>query len=103
MITREFELADGSTFSVTWNTPEADGNDYRCDYVFNLKGQERRSHAFGVDAVQALLLALGKAHIDLLASPEGRSSEIKWLGLTDLGLPLPSSVSAENFQSPSAD
>jgi hypothetical protein len=103
MIAREFELSDGSTFIVTWNAPEPEGGDYRCDFSFNIGGRDRRSRAFGTDALQALLLALQNAHVELLSSPEGRRSEITWLGRADLGLPLPNSVSPQDFLRPGAN
>jgi hypothetical protein len=100
VLRREFELLNGSSFGAEWAEPQPDGNgDFRCAYSFNLGGRNRSSYAIGVDAVQAVMLALMKAHVELLASPEGRRQEITWLGGTELGLPLPNGTSASDFLS----
>lgn len=51
----------------------------------------------GVDSLQALLLALQKAHIDLLAYRRDSGRQVQWLEMQDLGLPLPPYVTASDF------
>jgi hypothetical protein len=67
---------------------------FRCDYEIAWPDQKRVFHAYGVDAVQALILALRMVHAELLTPPEGRGGQIRWLGSNDLGLPPPHSPSS---------
>ncbi len=60
----------------------------------------RKSYAFGVDSVQALTLAMQKAHVDLLASPQSESGLLTWLGMREFHLPLPANVKPEDFAQP---
>ena len=48
----------------------------------------RSGEAFGVDEVQALLLAMQRAHVDLLIARKDNPAVISWLDQTSLGLPL---------------
>lgn len=75
--------------------PVPDQDDWRCDYRIAWPGREVDGHAMGIDAVQALNLALQTAHIDLLLSPEGQGGELRWLEMVDLGLPLPPGMTVE--------
>ena len=103
MLRRQFELLNGSNFFVEWAEPQVESSgDFRCAYSFTLGGRDRNSYAIGDDPVQAVTLALMKAHVDLLASPEGRRQEITWLGGAELGLPLPDGISAADFISGSS-
>jgi hypothetical protein len=74
--------------------PIPDEGDWRCDFKIAWAGRESSGYAMGVDAVQALFLALQKAHIELLTSAEGRRDELRWLEMEDLGLPLPPGMTA---------
>ena len=88
-IERRFELGDSATVTVRFLRPEPDGNDYRCDYKIVWPDRERSSYAMGIDAVQALLLAMQKAHVELQVSPEYKAGALCYLGERDLRLPLP--------------
>lgn len=70
--------------------PTPDG-DWRCRLL--IEGLERPVDrwAYGIDAVQALGLALEMARSHLQPSPE-RPALVTWLGQLDLGLPRLSSV-----------
>ncbi len=96
-VERQFELGDGATVVLRFLRPEPDGNDYRCDYKIVWPDRERSAYAMGVDAVQALLLAMQRAHMDLLVSPERKAGSLLYLGERDLGLPLPPSSRPEDF------
>jgi hypothetical protein len=71
--------------------PVKDGNDYRCHYELIESGETiRKGHAFGVDGIQALLLAIERTGIDVAVSKYGQENRLFWNGQNDdLGLPLP--------------
>ena len=96
-IERQFELGGEARVVVRFLRPEPDRGDYRCDYKIIWPDWERSFHAFGIDAVQALLLAMQMAHVDLLLSPESKAGKLRWLEQRDLGLPLPPSAAREDF------
>lgn len=66
--------------------PDSDG-DWICPIQIVGLGDEEVANVYGIDAVQALLLALQKVGSDLAAA--GRSGvELSWLEGPDLGFPL---------------
>jgi hypothetical protein len=71
-----------------------EGEDFYCPYQIVGIGNERISYAGGLDAVQALQLALMKIGTDLYTSPEAQSKQLSWDGgeLGDLGFPVPNSI-----------
>jgi hypothetical protein len=81
----------------SFDKPVADGNDFRCDYRIVFPTRERRTHAYGVDEVQALTLAMQRAHMDLLSAPERQNEKLLWLDMEDLGLPLASNAQPADF------
>jgi len=100
---RIFETPDGPV-RLQIRPPQPDEQDWRCDYVIRGLGEERPGHGMGVDAVQALYNALQSAHIALLMSEHGRAGRLTWLEQTDLGLPLPAYLTADDVRSsPPAD
>ena len=86
-IRRRFELGETSEVVVQFNNPVQRDVDYRCDYEITWPDRKRAFCAFGIDEVQALILALKMVHAELLYSPEGKRGELRWLGSEDLGLP----------------
>jgi hypothetical protein len=96
-VSRRFALPQAGEVIVRFAQPVADANDFRCDYQIAWPDRTRTSHAVGVDSVQAPLLAMEKAHVDLLASDENKNGVLQWLGSAALGLPLPRSVTAQDF------
>jgi len=82
--------------------PESDpsGVDFRCNYAIDWPTHRLTGHACGVDAVQALILAMQRAHIDLLSSPEYAAGTLLWLDTRELGFPLPKNISEADFQGP---
>lgn len=95
---RSFESPDGLVRLQIW-APRPDEKDWRCDY--SIEGPEgvKPGYGMGVDAVQALYLALQDAHVALLMSAHGRSGRLTWLEQTDLALPLPIYLSADDVRS----
>ena len=83
----------GKTVTVLVGKPEKfpDAEDYYCPYQILGLGNERVRRAGGVDAVQALELALKMIGTDLYTSKESQSGELSWSGgkKGDLGFPVP--------------
>ena len=89
---RVFQI-DGQHAGCRFFKPEADGQDYRCRYEIDWPEGAYKGRAYGVDAVQALLLAMQKAHTDLLAARENKGRQITWLDTRSLGMPIPKTIS----------
>ena len=94
---RRLELSDGGEVIVRFFRPEPRDVDYCCDYQIIWPDRDRRFHGYGIDAVQALILAMQNAHADLLSSPEGKGGRLLWLRERDLGLPLAGGLKPEDF------
>ncbi len=88
--------ANDRKITVVIGRPEKfpEGEDYYCPYQILGFGNERVRYAGGVDAVQALQLALQKIGADLYTSQEAQSKQLAWVGgnLGDLGFPVPESI-----------
>ena len=95
-IERRFELGESAEVIVRFGRPVRDGQDFYCEYEIAWPDRKQRHRAFGVDQVQALLLALKMAHARLVSSPEGKRGELRWLGEADLGLPTSDVVPPAN-------
>ena len=89
--------AKGETVTLRVEKPKPDGADFRCEYAIEGGGLERRSYGMGVDSIQALLLALSRAHLDLLCARRDGGLSLMWLDMRDLGLPLPDNSKASDF------
>jgi len=72
-----------------------DSSDYYCPYQIIGLGNEKARYAAGVDAVQALQLALKMIGADLYTSKEARIGSLVWEGgcKGELGFPVPDSIS----------
>src|ERR1700676_1126403 len=88
-IERRLELTDGREGIIRFLQPVEDvGQDsYRCEYIIDWPDRRRTFFGFGVDAVQALIVAMCNSHADLLSSAEGKAGTLQWFGKRDLGLP----------------
>lgn len=95
---RSFESPDGPV-RLEVRAPRPDGQDWRCDYVIQGPEGEDAGYAMGVDGVQALYNALQGAHVYLLMTRHGRTGRLTWLEQTDLGLPLPVYLTADDVRS----
>jgi uncharacterized protein DUF6968 len=93
---RTFELGSDVVI-VRFSCPERNKDDYECRYEIIWPDRERNFQAFGVDGLQAIMLAMQMAHVDLLTSPEGKAGRITWLGRPNLGLPLPGEMTRKDF------
>jgi hypothetical protein len=77
-------------------TPVEDGvEDFRCEYEIREDGVlTRASQDYGVDSMQALILALRKLGADIMTSEHVMKKELYWNDHNDdLGLLLPKSLS----------
>lgn len=93
---RELALRDGKPVSVIIGMPQSlpDGHeDYFCPFQIIGIGNEKVRYGVGVDAVQAVWLTLQMIGARLYASPEARSGALSWLGQSNLGFPVPESIS----------
>lgn len=77
---------------VTIGKPQAfnDDEDYYCPYSIEHGGRRKMSYAGGMDAVQALQLAMKKIGVDLAALAKAQGVSIDWLPDTpgDTGFPI---------------
>ena len=96
-VDRRLQLTNGEEVVVRFLAPVDDGTCHLCNYRIIWPDRERSFHGAGIDGVQALLHAMCNAHAELLASPEGKSGAIRWLGMEKLGLPLAGALSPGDF------
>ena len=79
---------DGREVECRFFQPEEDGADSVCRFEIDWPQEGARSRSvYGVDAVQALTLAMKVAHAQLLAARERDRRVVTWLGEEELGLP----------------
>ena len=86
-IQRTFKV-DGQDTVCRFFVPTAADVDFECRYEIAWPEGVRSGIVPGVDSVQALLLAMQTAHIDLLASRENDGRQVTWLNQQSLGLPI---------------
>lgn len=88
--------ANGARVSVAIGKPEKfpDADDYFCPYQVTGIGNGKVRYAGGVDAVQALLLALKMIGADLYTSKEAQAKQLSWSAGENgnLGFPVPDSL-----------
>ena len=90
-VARTFKV-DGKEFACRFLRPVLDDQDYRCDIEIDWPKPCTFKHAYGVDEVQALLLAMQRVHVDLLAARENSGKLVSWLDQRSLGLPIPNTA-----------
>lgn len=95
IISRTYQLGEDRTVILCLFQPEYIGEDAVCHFSITGLSKEITSHAFGIDEIQATLLALTKSASILYACTEYKTGQLKWLGTSDLG--LPSTTSFQNF------
>lgn len=98
MVILERTFSAGADFiRLEVDQPTSDGADFRCTFRLSGAGFDEEKSGMGVDGLQALLLTLQRVHVDLLAHRRDTGVPIAWLGMHDLGLPLPTNVTAADF------
>lgn len=92
--TRELECRGGAPIVVVIGQPQPfpDLLNYYCPFQLRGLGNERIRYAGGVDAVQALELALQMIGAILYTSREAQEKRLTWNGAANLGFPVPSNV-----------
>jgi len=85
----ELQQDDGTSSPVVVRIgrPLPEAGDYRCEYEIEGLSAARSLHIRGVDAVQALWLALVGAGVALRSSDEGEAGRIRFRGEADLFFP----------------
>lgn len=84
--------ANGRKITVVIGKPEMfpDGVNFYCPYQIVGIGNERVRYSGGVDAVQALQLAMKMIGAELYTSQEAQSKQLSWVDDTgNLGFPVP--------------
>lgn len=95
-VSRAFRVGSKEIQCSFWR-PRPDQDDFVCEYKITFADKDRLHRAYGVDEIQALMLAMQKAHMDLLRSDDYQQRGLSWLGRRDLGLPLPENVNVSDF------
>ena len=67
-------------------------DDFQCGYKIEGIGAQKVKFAYGVDSLQALLLAMQSIGADLYSSDAAKTGQLRWLGQLDLGIPVPKSI-----------
>ena len=83
---------DGQNVSCRFYRPEADGSSFRCRFEIYWPEGVRSKAAGGVDEVQALLLAMQRAHTDLLSARENDGRKVSWLDDRSIGFAIANSI-----------
>ncbi len=68
-------------------SPCVDGNDFRCNVEIGWPDGVQTAYGMGIDGVQALLSAMVLVRQQVLVAGASRGETVKWLGMTQLGLP----------------
>lgn len=91
--TRELRHSDGGTITVIIGKPQkfSDSEDIYCPYQITGIKRNKVRYAVGIDAVQALELALKMIGADLYTSDEAHAGNLSWEAgeKGDLGFPKP--------------
>ena len=86
-------VVDGQAVPCRFFKPVPDRGDFRCRIEVLWPEGVYSKEIYGVDEVQALLLAMQTAHTELLVAREHGQRTILWLGERELGLPAAPAVS----------
>jgi uncharacterized protein DUF6968 len=92
MFERDFEQASGGqTQSVKLEMfpPVVHGREWACRFTLRGGSFNMDAEIFGADSMQAAYLAMQIAATNLYASDEWEAGQLTWLGMRDLGMPLP--------------
>jgi hypothetical protein len=66
--------------------PDTPDGDWYCPYIIDGMGEHREHFMGGVDALQALLLAISAVRVELTSIAE--ATTVRWLDSDDLGISL---------------
>lgn len=79
---------DGQPMICRFFRPEPDQGDFMCRYEIDWPGKPWRGAGYGVDAIQAQLLATQNAHIQMIVHRDKTRAKLLLDGNEDLSLPL---------------
>jgi hypothetical protein len=79
---------DGQDVACRFFKPEADRGDFFCLFEVDWPEGARSRRIYGVDEVQALILAMQSAHTDLLVARKDYGRKVSFLGKRRLGFPV---------------
>jgi hypothetical protein len=85
---RRVFTVDGREVACRFFRPEPDCGSFSCRYEIDWPEGARGRSIGGVDDVQALLLAMQSAHLDLLLARRDGGRLVSWMDETRLGLPI---------------
>jgi hypothetical protein len=86
-VERRFDTPDGKVLARFVRPVLQASGEYRCDWSIGWPDGEELRHAYGIDGVQALILAMRAAHDALIASHTYRAGRLTFLDQADLDLP----------------
>lgn len=87
--TLELDGADGAAVIVRVFVPVPDQDDFRCNFEIEGLAKPVSAYGMGVDALQALELALQQIGVRLYLSDEFKAGRLTFLGHPNLGFPVP--------------
>ncbi|WP_126665543.1 DUF6968 family protein [Croceibacterium ferulae] len=96
-VERSFTL-DSDVICCRFFQPITDGQDYSCRFAIDWPDGTSERTIWGVDGIQALLLAMRAAHDELRLRPSSSKMHVKWLDSEGLGLP-PASGTCSDWSS----
>lgn len=103
VIARRIYDTDQGPFEVSLMAPviDANGIDHACTYAIAGPVTRKTSQVFGIDAFQAIDLALKRIALDVAFSEENRAGQLRWLDQADdLGFVLPYETTGPEKQEP---
>src|SRR3954468_12682017 len=80
-------VADGSELLCRFFRPVSDGQDFRCRYEITWPDGTKSREIWGVDSVQAVVLAMRSAGGDLMRRRDQDGVDVRWLDGPNFGLP----------------
>ena len=86
-VEREFKCDDQLVIARFGKPALAPGGEYVCRWSLHWPDRERRSHACGIDGIQALILAMRTVHTELTLSDEYQAGRLTYLDERELDLP----------------
>ena len=83
----------GKTVRISVHLPKQDGNGWSCGYDIDWPDRSRQSEAAGIDAIQALNIAMQKVGVELYTSQHHAQRSIEFEGPgKGYGFPVPRSM-----------
>jgi hypothetical protein len=84
---RQFELG-ADTVTIRFNAPTLQPTgEFKCRYVIEWPDRIVRRAVYGIDGIQALMLAMSVVHSELVISEEYKSGRLTYLEGRDFDLP----------------